>query len=234
MTASMIPSLMIIGAICITIGYVFGWLIASMRGPKQNKAEDQTKQIEPSETPPSLLKISRDSLSGGLFLILMGKEIRSAQQLTLEERKQIAQLLQETASWLGIPTPSVPSVPIAVDPVKGMVPPVEPARPSVLGGVTSAIADVINPVPAKKEGPKSIVQQIDEILQDKLLGTPLENQKVFLVEDSRTGVIVRVGNETYAGIGALPEGEIKNLLKACVQEWERRQEIAKRHAAETK
>ena len=167
----------------------------------------------------------------------MGKDIHSPSQISLDERRQAAQLLQETTTWLGIsappmavPTAAAPSA--AVEPVKEAPVLVGPNRPSVLSGVTAVIADVINPAPAKKEGPKSIVQQIDEIFQEKLLGTPLENQKIFLVEDPRTGVIVRVGNETYAGIGALPEGEIKNLLKGSVQEWERRQEIAKRHGSE--
>jgi hypothetical protein len=108
--------------------------------------------------------------------------------------------------------------------------PVEPQRPTVLGGVTSVLADAINPTTPKKEAPKSIVQQIDEILQDKLLGTELAEEKIGLVEDPRKGVVVRIGPVAYEGIGSVPDGLVKDLLKASVQEWERRQEIAKRRS----
>ncbi|HMN62453.1 MAG TPA: hypothetical protein PJ988_18960, partial [Anaerolinea sp.] len=98
---------------------------------------------------------------------------------------------------------------------------------SVIAGMTNALADVLQPT-VKKEAPLSIVQQIDEILQGMLAGTEFEGKQVYLAEDPKKGVIVRVENDTYEGVNAVPEGKIKTLLRTAVTEWERRQELNRR------
>jgi hypothetical protein len=72
--------------------------------------------------------------------------------------------------------------------------------------------------------PKTMVGQIDVILQRMLEGTTFENQKIHLSEDLRKGVIVWIGLNHYEGIESVPHLEIKQLIRKAVAEWEKRQE----------
>jgi hypothetical protein len=76
-----------------------------------------------------------------------------------------------------------------------------------------------------EEPPKSITAQIDEILQEMLKESDRENQAIRLVEDPGGGVIVMVGLEHYDGVDAVPDPEIRSLIRSAVAEWERRESI---------
>ncbi len=65
--------------------------------------------------------------------------------------------------------------------------------------------------------------QIEDILQDMIIGTPMENQGIHLKEDPTRGVIVSVGPNSYEGIDAVPDPEIKATIRAAVSKWEKRQ-----------
>jgi len=232
--------LVIIAIVCISIGYVFGWLIASMRARENKKEPEISTPVAPANPRGStaVMKLWREPVQKKLLVDLDGQVFDQAGDLTAEQRKRVEGSLRETAGWLGLisqASAAASAKPATQNPaVKPVVVattiPSTPARPpSVIAGMTGAIADVIQPV-AKVEPQKSIVGQIDEIVQRMLIGTPYENEMIFLMEDPKRGVLVRVGAQTYEGIASVPEGEIKNLLKAAVAEWEKQQEISRRRA----
>jgi hypothetical protein len=68
---------------------------------------------------------------------------------------------------------------------------------------------------------KSIVEQINDILQDKVAVSPLAEVGVKL-QESPQGVLVWIGNQSYQGVDTVPEGDAKALIRAAVNEWERR------------
>ncbi len=70
----------------------------------------------------------------------------------------------------------------------------------------------------------SIVEQIDEVLQEMLPNSPLAGQIIKLVEDAKEGVIVWIGARRYHGIDAVDDPEAKALLRAAIAEWERKTE----------
>ncbi len=72
------------------------------------------------------------------------------------------------------------------------------------------------------QAPKSIVEQINEILQEKLLSSPLGNKGVRLVEDPKLGVVVWVGLNHYNGVDAVTDPEVKAILRSAAAEWEQR------------
>ncbi|GAB4580702.1 MAG: hypothetical protein Fur0022_34440 [Anaerolineales bacterium] len=75
------------------------------------------------------------------------------------------------------------------------------------------------PTPQKPAGaPKSIVEQIDEIFQSKLVGTPYENQNIQLKE-SLNGMTIIIGTYKYEGIDAVPDATIRGLIKESAREW---------------
>jgi len=73
-------------------------------------------------------------------------------------------------------------------------------------------------VPAS--GSKSIVMQIEDILQDMISSGPLTNRLVHLYEDPARGVMVSVGDEIYEGIDTVPDPEVKAAIRAAVAAWE--------------
>ncbi len=81
------------------------------------------------------------------------------------------------------------------------------------------------PKPAKIAKPLSIVDQINDILQETIQNTPLATRMIRLVEDPREGVVVWVGLEHYPGVDSVPDPEIKAALRKAANEWERRTEL---------
>ena len=252
--------IVVIALVCITIGYVFGWIVSS--NSRNRKAADAAPKpdIEPEkpvveekpieaapvvveEAPPDkglspVLQVWSGGPQESLVVNLGGKIVNDPAQLTLDDRKQIESGLRATADWMGLayqlgapPLAASQLPPIRITPTDPGIVLSEPMdltrQPAVLAGMTNALADVLQPT-VKKDVPLSIVQQIDEIFQGMLAGTKYENNKIFLTEDLKRGVIVRVDHEVYEGVSALPEGEVKQMLRAAVAEWEREQEKKRR------
>ena len=100
--------------------------------------------------------------------------------------------------------------------------------PSIIDDKAPAVSPVpvtlslrSKPKPPPSSAPKSIVEQINDVIQDKLTGSPLEEEGIKLQETPK-GVLVWVGNQSYQGLESLPEGEAKKIIRAAVAEWEKR------------
>ncbi len=99
----------------------------------------------------------------------------------------------------------------------------EPAVRPVEVSLPAALAE--EPAKAAKPSkPLSIVEQINDILQEMIKDTPLANRMLRLVEDPREGVVVWVGMTHYPGVDSVPDPEIKAALRKAANEWERRTE----------
>jgi hypothetical protein len=68
----------------------------------------------------------------------------------------------------------------------------------------------------------SIVEQIDSVLRERLIGTPLEKNGVRLQESLAGGVEVYVGLQKYHTIDDVPDESIKTAIRAAIEEWERK------------
>ena len=71
-----------------------------------------------------------------------------------------------------------------------------------------------------------MVEEIDEIMQNMIKGTPLENRGVRIAQD-RLGIVVWIGLDHFEGIDAVKDPEIQAALRKAVSEWESRQELKK-------
>jgi hypothetical protein len=67
----------------------------------------------------------------------------------------------------------------------------------------------------------SLVAQIDDILQGMIEGTPAAGRGIRLVEMPGQGMAVMVGLERYDSVEAVPDVEIRALLRRAVAEWEK-------------
>jgi hypothetical protein len=147
------------------------------------------------------------------------------------QRKRLIDLLTLIRPFLegGQPAQAAPK-PVPVSPPVSPSAPLTPAE-QVL--ITNLNQPKVEPVPArislipkkKSEQPAaalSMVQQIDQILQLKLVDTPLAGQGIKIQEAPGGGVLVMVGLKKYEGVGDVPDPAIKAVLQAAVAEWEKK------------
>lgn len=102
------------------------------------------------------------------------------------------------------------------------------------------LSDVINPFKKKPKVssqmaepaalPKSIVEQIDEILQLKLAGSGLEHLKILMKEKPGQGMAIYVGGEVYEAIDEVPDARVQALIREAAREWNQQQSEKKRGA----
>jgi hypothetical protein len=78
------------------------------------------------------------------------------------------------------------------------------------------------PEPEKNIASLSIVQQIDTVLQERLLNSPLAKRGIRLQESIQGGVEVYVGLNKFLAVDDVPDEEIKAAIRAAIAEWERK------------
>ena len=72
---------------------------------------------------------------------------------------------------------------------------------------------------------KTVVQYIDQVLQEMLERSPLKAKGIRLMELTDRGMVVVVGLDFYDSIEDVPDPAIQEVINAAVDEWERRQEL---------
>ena len=67
---------------------------------------------------------------------------------------------------------------------------------------------------------KTMVEQIDEILQAKLAKSSHANRAIRIIEDPTKGVVVLIGLTIYHGINEVDDPEVLKIIHSAVSEWE--------------
>ena len=227
--------------------YLFGLFEGRSQGYKRRKAEEQQEKKEESVPlapakpdviqvdDPGLLRIKNEN--GAFTLDLDGTRLNPL-TLSADQRRRLVEMLNIMRPWLEGRAASY-----ATSAIKTVPPPPSP-KPSTLDERLSAVGSTApqtaarsNPPPppapppasrpvtlAKEDRPvppaNSIVSQIDAILQEHVVGTPLEERGVFLAQSPEGGVVVFVGLTRYNGIDDVPDAQIKAAIRAAISEWE--------------
>lgn len=146
------------------------------------------------------------SIKNDQFAVLFGEEwISDASQLSFVQRNRLEKNLQEAQNWLG------------VDSKKESIP--TPKAKKV--DSTDVVPPLVPPKTAEKHKRQlSIVEQVDEVLQELLESSPLKGKNIRLTELPNKGVTVWVGNEYYDGINAVPDEDVKRIIRQAVKKWE--------------
>lgn len=136
-----------------------------------------------------------------------------------------------------------PAPPAAADPLPepqqaGAPPPDEPAVPgqpstayfadslpepvSLRKALTSNPFKISVPgvAPKPASAPKSIVEQIDEILQEKLAAS--SSTEEVKLQEIPNGMAVMIGFKRYESVDAVPDPTIRTLIKEAAREWNER------------
>ena len=113
-----------------------------------------------------------------------------------------------TASAVATPQPVRPAAPA----------PAVPQPPVKVEKKNGAPADeTVQPAPVLD----SIIQQIDKVLQAKLETSAFKERGIQLVEGPGGIVIVKDGINRYEGVDAIPDPEVKTLIRQAVADWEK-------------
>ncbi|MEJ2484926.1 MAG: hypothetical protein P8Y68_04230 [Anaerolineales bacterium] len=108
---------------------------------------------------------------------------------------------------------------------KRLVPPKEEEvqRPS-FNPIKSFVNYVQADIPKLNDAPESIPDQINEILQDLIKETPLENKGILMADWPNRGVVFIVGVDVYDDIHKIPDSDIRFAIRTAVKKWEESQE----------
>ncbi len=71
-------------------------------------------------------------------------------------------------------------------------------------------------------GALSIVEQVDDILQELVADSPLSEKDVHLMDDPQKGMIMWVGSNSYESIEEMDDPDLRMLIRGAVAEWEAR------------
>jgi hypothetical protein len=139
-------------------------------------------------------------------------DLRSAWSVELADDDQVqgaAGVLQEaTAAQAAVTQP----------PVQASRP--QANRPAVKPAARSGKPAADEPAAVVPTAGKSMVMQIEDILQDMLAGSPLRKRGIHLMEDPIRGVIVSLDGEMYEGIEGVPDEEVKAFIRSAVAAWD--------------
>ena len=216
--------------------YLFGLFEGRNQGYKKRKAEEAEQKKEAPEAKPVTVKVDDPGLlrikneDGLLTLDLDGSRVDTS-ALTGEHRKRLIEMLTVMRPWLeGKPVQAPAAMPPPrpqpkPTPAVSMPPPPRLATDPIASRPISEPISTPRPTTMAKEdrpvsAPTSIVGQIDQILQARIVGTPLEDRGVFLTQSPEGGVMVYIGLTKYQSIDDVPDAEIKAAIRAAISEWE--------------
>ena len=69
---------------------------------------------------------------------------------------------------------------------------------------------------------KSITEQIEDHLQDKIAGTPLARRGVHVHAESHGNAIFLLDGKIYETVDEVPDGEVRQVIREAISEWEQK------------
>ncbi|MBC8504088.1 MAG: hypothetical protein H8D34_04485 [Chloroflexi bacterium] len=199
---------LIVAVISITVGYLAGSLLSSGRDRKEDQEPAQPAQ---PQFPADALHIWRDNQSKKIVLQVGKRIFRSGEPLPPTEGKHLAGLIAYLQRWLGIPASPV-QAPSQTEPQPAQLPQSQPV-----------VSPFTSDEPEIPYAEKSIVGQIDDILQEKITNTPLRERGIRLMENLDGSMRVMIGLDQFEDVSSIPDETVKAAIRAAVQDWEQRQ-----------
>lgn len=221
----------VLAVICIIVGFIGGALISMLFAERDKKQLRKEGDLLPEgidrERHTALLRIWRDD-DGKLLIELRGRILADVKQASTAQRLEIESIMDQWLAWLGVnlkipKSMSEPKPQLQPQPVQPVTPPVMPqaiSEPIPAPDLAAAISSPATPKPAV--GPKSMVEQIDDILQEIVSHSTYNQRSVKITQDVRDGIVVWLDGGRYPGLDSVPDAEIKKLIRAAAAEWERR------------
>jgi hypothetical protein len=227
--------------IILVIVAIIVWLVAR-RASSAKPAGPRKSAVPARPRAQEILRLMRDADTGRVVTEFQNRSIRDPRTLSKAERDYLIRLARDWSAWLGVPE-AQPAAKVAAIPEASIAPgapdnlPAEPVltAPIVAPAPGAAVQvdapvlplaqaiPVVAPLPAAPT-PLSIVQQVDEILQEKLAAHTAPVPIIRLVEDPHDGVVVWVNQAKYIGIESVTDPNVRAIIRSAAVEWEHRTE----------
>jgi len=202
--------------VCLCGGIVIGAMFGRARKAPPEKEERREEEgpkaaapekslARPGET--EVLRAWRNEQDKA-WLEMDGQRLEAGDELQAGQKQKLLNLVLDLRPWLeapAAPAPTARETPPAAEPAR------QPAEEK------KAKAEMEKPVVSLK----SIVGQIDDVLQEKLAGTVFAKEDIHLLEGAGGEVMVQIGPAKHAGIEAVPNPEIRALIRQAVSDWEK-------------
>ena len=70
----------------------------------------------------------------------------------------------------------------------------------------------------------SVVEEVNDILQKKLIGSPMAGKGILMMENLNSEIRFWVGLKSYNDVEEIPDPEVRQIIDDSVKEWERNRE----------
>ncbi len=181
-------------------------------------APESTSEL-PAQDTVELLRVYRDLADGGLLLVIGGQTFRSLAELRnadLERRFQL--ILRDLEALAQLQTP--PASPVSAAPEA----PVEdvPAQPPSFLRQMRRVAMGQTPEPVEAVPQRSIAEEIEDLLQERLRGlAEFAGREIHVRPALSGGVTIEVDGAFYQGVGEVTDEAVRALLMEVVRAWEK-------------
>jgi hypothetical protein len=231
--------------LAIIVGWFIGFLDSNLRTSKKLEAADaRMKEAEkkiaeaeqhlqpPPMDDPGLLRLKKNA--GRYTLEVDGTLV--PREISPDRKQRLIELVTVLRPWLDsgqsspvVPQPVAPiQTPPMPDPAQGAFPRPVPVSvrnatpPAPVPVTLQSLVQPKKPEPEKNVASYSIVQQIDMVLQERLLNSPLVGRGIRLQESIQGGVEVYVGLQKFHAVDDVPDEEIKTTIRTAIAEWEKK------------
>lgn len=215
-----ISGVILLAGIGVVIGFLLAALIFSLRKESSPEQVPQQQLLSDSE---NKIRVWREGGDQRLVVEMNGVSHRQESDLHTDQKRLLVNLTRELQSWIGSSTTAAAESAAQADIIKTALPQTDEVKKSPSLNPLKVFSDSLQPL--KKSDAdvidQSIVSQIDSILQNKMEGTHLEERGVRLVEGPDQGMVIEIGLDKYTEIEAIPDEQIRNLIRLSVAEWEK-------------
>lgn len=178
-----------------------------------------------------LLSLWRKQDDESLAMEIEGVMFADRASMSAEAVRRNAGVAREWLTWLGAgdapaghPDVSVDRMPLISEihkPVKAeKAPAVGPTRAEVLEEAENKRIEAEQKL--KTFRIQTIAEQIDAILQEKIVEDGMTGRDIRIIEDVKHSVIFQVGDKNYHSLDELEDPDALRLIRAAVAEWEKR------------
>jgi len=205
--------------------YLFGIFEGRTQGRKRRMDEEALERKERPEPIPQQIKVDDPGIlrikndQGKLTLEIDGQNVNPT-ALPAESRKRLIEILNVMRPWLdGKPASPHPSATISSS--EGITQNPAP-KPALQKMESSPFSTTLIKNEEPELPPTSIVGQINFVLQQQIVKTPLAEQGIKLIESLTGGVTFIVGSNSYESIDDIPDEIIKSAIRDAIAAWEKK------------
>ncbi len=218
-------SQLLLAVLFATIGFVGGILTMVAWNHRKSKPSDlPIEEIDPDLEERVQVFTSRKDQK--LIVKIDQVQFSSENELDSDSRENLIGLFDQLRKWLMIPESKVLSTQVHPESQPHHTPATSSYELTPLQKISLPLnPKKIEPLPEKPlPRPQSIVSQINDVLQEMIKNTIYETQGVRLTENPYHGVVAWIGTDHYDGIEAIPDVELKELIRKAVRHWEQQSE----------